>query len=239
MLLVYRGVPVIREITAQFAPGKTTAIVGPSGCGKSTLCYLIARFWDIDSGRILIDGTDVREYDYDQLLEQISIIFQDVYLFEDTVRNNICFGKPDATDEQMINVAKKACCHDFIMELPQGYDTVLQEGGVSLSGGERQRISIARAMLKDAGIVIMDEATASVDPENEQKLTQALDELVKGKTAIIIAHRLNTVQAADRILVMEEDRIIQQGTHEQLIAMSGLYREFVTIRNNVLEWEFV
>jgi len=233
------GVPVIREITAQFAPGRTTAIVGPSGCGKSTLCYLIARFWDIDSGRILIDGTDVREYDYDQLLEQISIIFQDVYLFEDTVRNNICFGKPDATDEQMINVAKKACCHDFIMELPQGYDTVLQEGGVSLSGGERQRISIARAMLKDAGIVIMDEATASVDPENEQKLTQALDELVKGKTAIIIAHRLNTVQAADRILVMEEGRIIQQGTHEQLIAMSGLYREFVTIRNNALEWEFV
>ncbi|MGL6197672.1 MAG: ABC transporter ATP-binding protein [Lachnospiraceae bacterium] len=233
------GVPVIRDITAQFAPGKTTAIVGPSGCGKSTLCYLIARFWDIDSGQILIDGTDVGEYDYDNLLEQISIIFQDVYLFEDTVRNNICFGKPDATDEQMINVAKKACCHDFIMQLPQGYDTVLQEGGVSLSGGERQRISIARAMLKDAGIVIMDEATASVDPENEQKLTQALNELVKGKTAIIIAHRLNTVQAADHILVMEEGSIIQQGTHEQLIAMSGLYREFVTIRNNALEWEFV
>lgn len=232
-----KATPVIRNVTVHIPAGKTTAIVGPSGCGKTTLCHLVARFWDVNAGRILIDGTDVREYGYDNLLEQISIIFQDVYLFEDTVRNNICLGRPDATDEQMIEAAKRACCHDFIMQLPQGYDTVLQEGGKSLSGGERQRISVARAMLKDAKIVIMDEATASVDPENEQKLTQALTELVKGKTAIVIAHRLNTIQTADQILVMQQGQVIEQGTHAQLMAMPGLYREFVNTRNNALKWK--
>ena len=231
------GTPVIQDVTVQIPAGKTTALVGPSGCGKTTLCHLVARFWDVNAGQILIDGTDVREYSYDHLLEQISIIFQDVYLFEDTVRNNICLGKPDATEAQMIDAAKRACCHDFIMRLPEGYDTVLQEGGKSLSGGERQRISVARAMLKDAKIVIMDEATASVDPENEQKLTEALAELVKGKTAVVIAHRLNTIQAADQILVMQQGRIVGQGTHEQLMAAPGLYRDFVHTRNAALKWE--
>lgn len=231
------GTPVIRDVSVHIPAGKTTALVGPSGCGKTTLCHLAARFWDVDSGQILIDGTDVREYSYDHLLEQISIIFQDVYLFEDTVRNNICLGKPDATEAEITDAAKRACCHDFIMRLPQGYDTVLQEGGKSLSGGERQRISVARAMLKDAKIVIMDEATASVDPENEQKLTEALSELVKDKTAIVIAHRLNTIQTADQILVMEQGRIVEQGTHEHLAAKPGLYRAFVETRNHALEWE--
>lgn len=230
------GNPVIRGITAHIPVGTTTAVVGPSGCGKTTLCRLAARFWDVGNGRILIDGTDIREYDYDHLLEQISIIFQDVYLFEDTVRNNICLGRPEATEAQMTAAAKRACCHDFIMRLPNGYDTVLQEGGKSLSGGERQRISIARAMLKDAKIVIMDEATASVDLENEQKLTKALAELVKGKTTITIAHRLNTIRTADQILVMEQGRITGQGTHEQLMAAPGLYREFVNTRNSALNW---
>jgi len=198
---------------------------------KTTLCHLVSRFWDVDAGRILIDGTDVHEYNYENLLEQISIIFQDVYLFEDTVRNNICLGKPDATDQEMIAVAKRACCHDFIMQLPDGYDTVLQEGGKSLSVGERQRISVARAMLKDAKIVIMDEATARVDPENEQKLTEALVKLVKGKTAIVIAHRLNTIKTADQILVMEQGRITEQGTHTQLRSNSK-YRKYLPYKRS-------
>lgn len=218
-------------------PQKTTcAIVGPSGSGKTTLCSLIARFWDISKGRITIGGTDVRDYTCDSLLRNFSIVFQNVYLFEDTIENNIRFGHPDATQEELISAAKKACCHDFITALPQGYQTKVGEGGASLSGGEKQRISIARAILKDAPIIILDEATASVDPENERELQKAIEELTKNKTILMIAHRLSTVRNADQIIVLDEGRIVQHGTHTQLIAENGLYRRFVNIREQAIGW---
>ena len=181
----------------------TTAIVGPSGAGKTTMCNLIARFWDVNAGKITIGGTDVRDFKLDSLMKNISMVFQSVYLFADTIENNIKFGCPDATHEQVVEAAKKACCHNFISALPDGYDTVISEGGGTLFGDEKQRISIARAMLKDAPIIILDEATSSVDPENEDELQRAIEALTHDKTIIMIAHRLKTVRNADQILVLD------------------------------------
>ena len=218
-------------------PEKSTlALVGYSGSGKTTLCNLMARFMDVDSGEILVGGRNVKAYRYDDLLSQFSFVFQDVYLFEDTVRNNLKFGNPDAGDEEMIAMAKKAKCHEFIMAMPQAYDTVLAEGGKNLSGGERQRLSIARAMLKKSCFVILDEATSSVDPENERELTQAIESLLENQTVIIIAHKLSTVRYADQIAVMKEGKICQLGTHHTLIKEEGIYRKFVSERKHSEAW---
>ena len=213
-----------------------TALVGPSGSGKTTLCNLIARFWDVDGGRVTIGGRDVREYTLESLMEQVSMVFQRVYLFADTVENNIKFGCPDATHEQVVEVAKKACCHDFISALPDGYNTVIGEGGATLSGGEKQRISIARCLLKDAPIVIFDEATANVDPENEDQLQRAMEALTREKTVLMIAHRLKTVRGADQILVVDQGRVVQKGTHDELIRQAGIYRDFVSERTESSRW---
>ena len=219
-------------------PEKTvTAIVGPSGAGKSTLCNLIARFWDVDDGKITIGGIDVRDYTLDSLLTNISEVFQKVYLFADTIENNIKFGNPAASHNEVVKAAQKACCHDFIMSLPDGYDTVIGEGGATLSGGEKQRISIARAILKDAPIIILDEATSSVDPENENLLMGAISELTKNKTVIMIAHRLKTVRNADQIFVLSGGHIVQTGKHEDLIRQSGIYADFIGIRKKAIGWK--
>lgn len=214
-----------------------TAIVGPSGSGKTTLCNLIARFWDVSSGSVTIGGRDVREYTLDSLMANVSMVFQNVYLFADTIENNIKFGKPGATREEVIEAAERACCDDFISALPQGYDTLIGEGGASLSGGEKQRISIARAMLKNAPIVIFDEATANVDPENEDRLQAAIEELTKDKTIIMIAHRLKTVRNAAQILVLDQGRIVQRGTHDKLIQEKGIYTDFVRGRKSAIGWK--
>lgn len=219
-------------------PEKTvTAIVGPSGAGKSTLCNLIARFWDVDDGKITIGGIDVRDYTLDSLLANISEVFQKVYLFADTIENNIKFGNPAASHNEVVKAAQKACCHDFIMSLPDGYDTVIGEGGATLSGGEKQRISIARAILKDAPIIILDEATSSVDPENENLLMGAISELTKNKTVIMIAHRLKTVRNADQIFVLSGGHIVQTGKHEDLIRQPGIYADFIGIRKKAIGWK--
>ena len=228
---------IIDGISLSIPEKTTTAIVGPSGGGKTTLCNLIARFWDVQGGEILVGGHNVKEYKLDSLMKNISMVFQDVYLFNDTIENNICFGKQDATHEEVVEAAKAACCHDFIMSLPEGYDTVLGEGGGTLSGGEKQRISIARAMLKDAPIIILDEATASVDPENEAELQKAIDVLIHNKTIIMIAHRLKTVRNADQILVLNGGKITQRGTHEELSAQSGLYADFIHAREEAASWK--
>ena len=228
---------ILDHVSLTVPSGSITAVVGPSGGGKTTLCNLIARFWDVQSGKITVGGYDVREYKLDSLMKNISMVFQSVYLFNDTVENNIKFGRPDATHEQVVAAARAACCHDFIMALPDGYDTVLGEGCGSLSGGEKQRISIARAMLKDAPIVILDEATASVDPENEAELQAAISALTRGKTLIMIAHRLNTVRNANQILVLSGGHIVQRGTHQELMAQGGLYADFVGVRQEALRWK--
>lgn len=228
---------VLHNINLKIPENTVTAIVGSSGNGKSTICNLIARFYDVDGGSVRVGGHDVKEFTCDSLLANISMVFQNVYLFHDTVRNNICFGKPDATEAEMIEAAKKACCHDFIMALPEGYDTVIGEGGGSLSGGEKQRISIARAILKDAPVIILDEATASVDPENEHLIQAAISELTKGKTIVTIAHRLATIEQADQILVVDDGQIVQRGTHEELVAVPGKYKDFVDIRSQSEGWK--
>ena len=233
----YEKKPILRDICATLPDKTTTAIIGPSGSGKTTFCNLIARFWDTDSGRVTIGGTDVRDYTLESLMDQISMVFQDVYLFADTIENNIKFGCPDATHEQVVEAAKKACCDDFITALPDGYQTVIGEGGASLSGGEKQRISIARAMLKDAPIIILDEATANVDPENEDRLQKAIEALTRDKTILMIAHRLKTVRRADQILVLDNGVIVQRGTHEELIGKPGLYADFVLGRKKTEEWK--
>ncbi|MDU2057542.1 MAG: ABC transporter ATP-binding protein [Clostridioides difficile] len=213
----YGEIEVLHNLSFQIPQNTTTAIVGPSGSGKSTICNLITRFYDVNSGSVKIGGHDVREFTCDSLLKNISMVFQNVYLFNDTIRNNIKFGKSDATEDEIIEAAKKACCHDFIMALPEGYDTMIGEGGSSLSGGEKQRISIARAILKNAPIILLDEATASIDPENEHLIQQAISELIQGKTIVTIAHRLATIENADQILVVDHGKIVQKGTHDQLI----------------------
>lgn len=232
----YGNKKIIDRVSLAIPEKTTTALVGPSGSGKTTLCNLIARFWDVDQGSISLDGHDVRDYSYDSLIRNFSFVFQSVYLFEDTIANNIRFGKPEASQEEVIEAAKKAACHDFILSLPDGYDTKIGEGGASLSGGERQRISIARAIIKDAPIIILDEATANVDPENEEALMQAIQALTRDKTIIMIAHRLKTVEHADQILVLDQGRIVEQGKHQDLLAKQGIYSKFIQERKTAASW---
>ena len=247
--------PAVRDITAQdisfsyekrkiidgislHIPEKTTtAIVGPSGGGKTTLVNLLARFWDVDGGTVMLGGRNVKDYDMDSLMANFSFVFQSVYLFHDTIANNIRFGQPGAPMEDVIAAAKKACCHDFISSLPQGYDTVVGEGGASLSGGEKQRISIARAMMKNAPVIFLDEATANVDPENENELMHAIQALTAEKTVIMIAHRLKTVERADQIIVVDHGKIVQHGTHAELMAHDGIYRNFIGERREAASWK--
>lgn len=231
------GNPILKDVSFSIPQGSMTAIVGPSGGGKTTITRLIARFWDVQEGSITIGGHDVKEFTCDSLLKNMSMVFQNVYLFHDTIENNIKFGCPDATHDQVVEAAKKACCHDFISALPQGYDTVIGEGGSTLSGGEKQRISIARAMLKDAPIILLDEATASVDPENEVHLQQAISALVKNKTLIVIAHRLSTIRDADQILVVDNGKIVEKGVHAELIQQKGIYQKFWNIRQKARNWK--
>ena len=232
----YDSRKVLNDVSFTIPEKTSTAIVGPSGSGKTTICSLLARFYDPQKGSISVGGHNLKEMTCDSLLANISMVFQNVYLFNDTIRANICFGKPDATEKEMIAAAKKARCHDFIIALPNGYDTVVGEGGGTLSGGERQRISIARAMLKDAPIIILDEATASIDPENEHLIQSAISELTRGKTIITIAHRLATIQNADQILVVDDGRIAERGTHAELMRQDGVYRRFIEIREKAEGW---
>lgn len=228
---------IIDGISLHIPQKTTTAVVGPSGGGKSTLCNLISRFWDVDGGNIRLGGIDVREYSMDSLMKNFSFVFQNVYLFADTIANNIAFGRENATREEIVTAAKKACCHDFIMSLPDGYDTVIGEGGASISGGEKQRISIARAIMKNAPIIILDEATANVDPENEKELVEAIDALTKEKTIIMIAHRLKTVRNADHIVVVDSGKIAQLGTYTQLMQEGGIYKNFINARQQAAGWK--
>lgn len=227
---------VLRDISVTMRRGTLTALVGPSGSGKSTLMKLCARFYDPRNGKVLSNGVPVAEIEPESLMRHISMVFQDVYLFQDTIRNNIRFGKTDATEEEIVEAAKKACCHDFITRLPKGYDTMVGEGGCTLSGGEKQRLSIARAMLKDAQVVLLDEATASLDPENEVEVQRAINTLIGGRTVIVIAHRLKTVRNADHIIVLEEGQIAEQGRHEELLAGNGLYAKLWRIQEKTLGW---
>lgn len=233
----YEQKTILHDISVTLPDKTTTAIIGPSGSGKTTFCNLVARFWDVDSGSVSIGGRDMRDYTLEALMNQISMVFQNVYLFADTIENNIKFGCPNATHEQVVEAARKASCDDFIEALPDGYDTVIGEDGASLSGGERQRIAIARAMLKDAPIIILDEATANVDPENEDRLQKAIEALTRDKTIIMIAHRLKTVRNADQILVLDDGRIVQQGKHSELISQPGIYADFVGGKREASGWK--
>lgn len=232
----YQDKEVLHNISFSMQKNTMTALVGPSGGGKSTIANLLARLWDVKSGKVTIRSTDIRDVPLAELMEQISMVFQRVYLFQDTIYNNISMGKPDATEEEVYEAAKKARCYDFIMALPDGFQTVIGEGGATLSGGEKQRISIARCILKDAPIVILDEATASVDTDNESYIQEAINELVNGKTLLVIAHRLNTICQADQILVIADGRISEQGAHDELIAKAGIYQDFVNIRKKSSGW---
>ncbi len=223
---------VLTEVSFKADKGTMTALVGPSG-GKSTIASLLTRFWDVNSGEILLRGTDIRGIPLATHMDNISMVFQRVYLFQDTIYNNITIGRPGASREEVIEAAKKARCYDFIMELPDGFDTVIGEGGASLSGGQAQRLSIARCILKDSPIVILDEATASVDADNESYIQQAISELCRGKTLLVIAHRLNTIEGADQILVIKDGMISERGTHRELMDANGLYRTMVTKRNEL------
>ena len=237
MSFAYENRKIIDDVTLDIKEKTTTAIVGSSGGGKTTITSLIARFWDVDEGEVTLGGRNVKDYSFDSLMENFSFVFQRVYLFEDTIANNIRFGRPEASMDEVIAAAKKACCHDFIMSLPEGYDTVVAEGGSTLSGGEKQRIAIARAIMKDAPIIILDEATANVDPENEKELTEAIENLTKEKTIIMIAHRLKTVRHADQIVVIDKGRIVQKGTHEDLMREEGIYKNFVSGRKKAVSWK--
>ena len=228
---------IIDDVSLSIPEKTTTAIVGPSGGGKSTLCNLIARFWDVDEGEVSLGGINVKDYSMNSLMNNFAFVFQRVYLFADTIENNIKFGNQEATHEQVVMAAKKACCHEFISQLPDGYNTVIGEGGATLSGGEKQRISIARAIMKDAPIIILDEATANVDPENEKELMEAINALTKEKTIIMIAHRLKTVRNADQIVVIDKGSIVQQGTHNQLMKQEGIYKRFVDSREQAVSWK--
>ncbi len=232
----YGNRKIIDDITLDIPEKTTTAIVGPSGGGKTTLTNLLARFWDVDGGKVTLGGKNVKDYSMDSLMNNFSFVFQNVYLFHDTIANNIRFSNPDASMEEVVAAAKKASCHDFIMNLPNGYETVLGEDGVSLSGGERQRVSIARAIMKDAPIIILDEATANVDPESEAELVSAIESLTREKTIIMIAHRLKTVRNADQIIVIDQGKIVQQGKHEELIKEDGIYQNFINEREKAISW---
>ena len=233
----YDDRPILKNVSAEIKENTMTAIVGPSGSGKTTFCNLIARFWDVNSGEILIGGKNIKDYKIENLMNSISMVFQDVYLFEDTIENNIKFGKQNASHEEVVQAAKKARCHEFIEALPEGYNTIIGEGGASLSSGEKQRISIARAMLKDADIIIVDEATASIDPENEEKLKEAIESLTKNKTVIMIAHRLKTIRNADQILVLKDGEIVERGNHEKLIENNGLYSDLINAKAKAESWK--
>ncbi len=234
----YTTAPIFKDLTVRFPAKRITALVGPSGSGKTTLTHLIARFWDVNSGAVTIGGTDIRDMDTDTLNSRISMVFQDVYLFRDTVRNNIMVGNTCATEKELIRAAELAQCHDFIMALPKGYDTVLDENGANLSGGEKQRISIARAILKDAPVILLDEATSSLDPENAHLIQQALNAMVASKTLIVIAHTLNTVVRADQIVVLDNHGIVQTGTHDALLARKGLYKTLWEEQQKARGWKF-
>ena len=233
----YENRKIIDDVTLDIKENTTTAIVGPSGGGKTTITSLISRFWDVQEGEVTLGGRNVKDYSFDSLMENFSFVFQRVYLFEDTIANNIRFGRPEASKEEVIEAAKKASCHDFIMSLPDGYETVIGEGGATLSGGEKQRIAIARAIMKDAPIIVLDEATANVDPENEKELTEAIENLTREKTIIMIAHRLKTVRNADQILVVDKGRIVQKGKHNELMKQDGIYRNFVSGRKQAVSWK--
>lgn len=235
----YGDKEVLHHVDLAVMPDTMSALVGPSGGGKSTIASLMARFWDVEKGQVLIRGKDVRDVPLAELMDHISMVFQRVYLFRDTVYNNISMGKPDAAREEVYEAARKARCYDFIMELPDGFDTVIGEGGATLSGGEKQRISIARCILKDAPVIILDEATASVDVDNERYIQEAISELVRGKTLLVIAHRLNTIKGADNITVIEDGRVTQQGDHQALMAEGGTYREYVELRERTNGWKLV
>ena len=227
---------ILNNISFYIPEGSTTAIVGPSGRGKTTICNLIARFYDVNSGVITVGDKNIKDITCDSLLKNISMVFQKVYLFNDTIKNNILFGNPNASDNEVINAAIKAHCHEFISKLPNGYDTIIGDGGATLSGGEKQRISIARAILKDSPIIILDEATASVDPENEHLIQNAISSLTKGKTVIVIAHRLATIQDADQILVIDNGDVVQKGNHLELINQDGIYKNFISIKESAEGW---
>ena len=233
----YNNKKIIDDISFEIPEKTTTAIVGPSGSGKTTIVNLISRFWDVDSGSITLAGKNIKDYSYDTLMKNFSFVFQRVYLFKDTIANNIRFGEPEASMERVIEAAKKAHCHEFIESLPNGYDTVIGEDGVNLSGGERQRISIARAIMKDSPIIILDEATANIDPENESLLMNAIEELTKEKTVIMIAHRLKTIENADQIFVVNEGKIVDSGTHNELINKEGIYKNFINDREQAVSWK--
>ena len=233
----YEKKKILDNVSFTIPNKKMTAIVGPSGSGKTTLCSMIPRFWDVDAGAVSIGGVNVKDYTLNSLMKNVSMVFQNVYLFADTIENNIKFGKADATHEEVVEAAKRACCHEFIMALPDGYNTKIGEGGASLSAGEKQRISIARALIKDAAIVIFDEATANVDPENEDRLQNAIEELTKDKTVIMIAHRLKTVRHAEKILVLSDGKIAQEGKHDELIKEAGIYADFVNGRKEAIGWK--
>ena len=228
---------IIDGVSLQIPEHSKVAIVGPSGGGKTTLCHLLSRFWDVDKGSVTLGGVDVRDWSMDDLMANFSFVFQNVYLFHDTIANNIRFGNPSAPMKDVIAAAKKACCHDFISALPNGYDTVIGEGGASLSGGEKQHVSIARAIMKDAPIIILDEATANVDPENERDLMAAVSELTKEKTVIMIAHRLKTVRDADQIIVIDKGKIAEQGKHRTLAKSGGIYSRFIDSRKQAVSWK--
>ena len=227
---------ILNNISFYIPEGSTTAIVGPSGSGKTTICNLIARFYDVNSGVITVGDKNIKDITCDSLLKNISMVFQKVYLFNDTIKNNILFGNPNASDNEVIDAAIKAHCHEFISKLPNGYDTIIGDGGATLSGGEKQRISIARAILKDSPIIILDEATASVDPENEHLIQNAISSLTKGKTVIVIAHRLATIQDADQILVIDNGDVVQKGNHLELINQDGIYKNFINIKESAEGW---
>lgn len=235
----YNNTTVLEDVSFDIPEGTLTAIVGPSGSGKSTILRLIARFYDPQKGRVLFGGVDEKNLESETLLQKISVVFQDVYLFQDTIENNIRYGREGATKKEIIDAAQKACCHDFIMSLPNGYDTMVGEGGNTLSGGEKQRISIARALLKNAPVVLLDEATASLDPENEVDVQKAINTLVKGRTVIVVAHRLKTINSADNIIVLENGRIVEQGKHEILLSKQGLYARLWSIQQQTSVWNMI
>lgn len=228
---------VIHDISLIIPEKKVTAIVGPSGSGKTTLAHLAARFWDVDHGYVRLDQNNVKDYNFDSLMNNYSFVFQDVYLFHDTIENNIRLARPEASHEEVVKAAKAACCDTFIQKLPEGYNTVIGEGGSTLSGGEKQRLSIARALMKDAPVIILDEATANIDPENEEDLMKALHVLTENKTVIMIAHRLKTVRNADNIVVMDQGRIVAQGKHEELMHTCDLYQRLIEARKHAVNWQ--